>query len=112
MIDDDPIVRETLALLLASLGHSVLEAPHGRAGLETLENGAEVDLVLTDLVMPGISGWDVVKAVKEHWPSLRIGIVSGSYEALIEKREVVDVVITKPVSREILGAALAPFVPK
>jgi CheY-like chemotaxis protein len=63
VIDDELGVRETLVHLLRALGYDVIEAEGGRAGLARLAEGA-VDLVLTDLGMPDVNGWDVARAVK------------------------------------------------
>jgi CheY-like chemotaxis protein len=95
------------ALLLDSLGHTVIEASSGEDGIARLETEESVDLVLTDLGMPGLSGWDVVRAVRERWPSLYIGIISGDHASLAERRAPVDIVIMKPVGRDILKALLA-----
>ncbi len=56
LIDDDARAREVLADMLTSLGHSVVQAAGGREGLARLEAGEAVDLILTDLAMPEMSG--------------------------------------------------------
>ena len=106
LVEDDPGVREVLTQMLASLGHSVLAAAGGREGLARLEAGDFVDLVLTDLKMPGMTGWDVIKTVKTKWPHLPIAIVTGTPELLREERELVELVIEKPVRLEALREAL------
>lgn len=106
LIEDDAGVREVLVQMLASLGHLVLATPGGREGLTRLEAGDSVDLVLTDLKMPGMTGWDVVKRVKARWPHLHVGIITGTPELLREEREPVDFVIQKPVRLEGLRQAL------
>ena len=93
--------------MLASLGHSVLATAGGREGLARLEAGDAVDMVLTDLKMPEMSGWDVVKAVKARWPHLRVGLITGTPELLQEQPEPVDLVITKPVKLKALEEALS-----
>lgn len=98
VIDDDDLVREVLIEMLTSLGHSVLATAGGREGLARLAAGDPVDLVLTDLKMPGMSGWDVVQAVRTQWPSLAVGVITGTPELLAEQREPVDLVIRKPVT--------------
>jgi CheY-like chemotaxis protein len=107
LIDDDPGVREVLAVMLASLGHSVVQAPGGREGLGLLEAGIPVDLVLTDLRMPQMTGWDVVRDVRARWPHVRIGLITGTPEALWERREPVDLVIAKPVTVDGLNEAIS-----
>ena len=74
LIDDDETVLEVIGLMLVAEGHTVLPASSGRDGLARLEAGEVVDLVLTDLRMPGMNGWDVVCAVRSRWPSVRVGI--------------------------------------
>jgi CheY-like chemotaxis protein len=98
LIDDDAAVLEVVALMLASQGHSVVTAGSGPEGLARLSAGEPVDLVLTDLAMPEMSGWDVVRAVRTAWPTIPVGLVTGTPDHLVEQREVVDVLITKPVT--------------
>src|SRR6266852_3291911 len=57
LIDDEPTVLDVIALMLTFDGHTVLTATNGRQGLARLEAGEVVDLVLTDLMMPELSGW-------------------------------------------------------
>ncbi len=106
LVEDDALVREVLIQMLASLGHSVLATGGGREGLARLQAGDSVDLVLTDLKMPDMSGWEVIKAVRTCWPHLRVGVITGTPEALAEGREPVDVVIHKPVRLDVLKEAI------
>ena len=62
----------------------------------------DVDLVLTDLAMPHMTGWDVVRAVKTSWPATPVGLITGTPEHLAEQREVVDALIMKPLTLESL----------
>lgn len=100
-----------MALALESLGYSVLLAASGREGLASLEAGEAVDLVLTDVRMFGMSGWDVVKAVKARWPTLRIGILTATPEPHGEGREAIDLVIAKPIGLEALRDAIGRLFP-
>ncbi len=98
--------------MLRVLGHFVLAAAGGRQGLARLQAGDAVDLVLTDLNMPEMSGWDVIKAVKESWPNLPIGVITGTPEALLRQRgEPLDCVIFKPVSLDGLRKAISQLRP-
>jgi len=99
LIEDDPIVRQTMADLLRAAGHIVTEAIGGAAGLTALTVHS-VDLVLTDLGMPGMSGHDIARAVKAHAPGLPVILVTGwGAEASEESADqgVVDRVLGKPV---------------
>src|SRR5262249_59333691 len=80
VVEDDGKVREVVAAMLAALGHTVLEAPGGLAAITMLEAKSAVDLVLTDLVMPGLSGWDLVKTIRRRWPLVRVAVVTGNHD--------------------------------
>ena len=97
LIDDQPMVLETVALMLSSDGHTVLTASNALAGLRLLEAGEVVDLVLTDLTMPEVSGLELIRRVRARWPRVHVGIVTGSIEKLPADHEPLDVLITKPV---------------
>ena len=108
VVDDEPDVRQVLAELLEQQGHHVVQAADGDEALHRVD--ASVDLVLTDLSMPGMSGWDVARDVKTRWPDLRVGLVTGWAEALEvdpADRSAADFVLTKPVSDDALRTAIA-----
>lgn len=108
LIEVDARVREVLIQMLGSLGHSVLATSGARRGLARLEAGDSVDLVLTDLEMPEVSGWEVVKAVKDRWPHLRVGVITATPEALLQQRgEPLDCAIFKPVTLDALRETLS-----
>jgi hypothetical protein len=73
VVDDEPLVRTTLATLLRTLRHTVLEAADGPGALALL--GTEtVDCVLTDLGMPDMNGWELARAV-----TCSIGVARSSF---------------------------------
>jgi len=105
VVDDDPAVRRVLADLLAEAGYGVVEADGGPAALECC--GAETfDLVLSDLSMPGMSGWDLAAACLERFPDLPVGLITGwgdRLDAAQLARHRVRFVIAKPFeSRDVL----------
>ena len=65
VIDDDPLVRRTLQHLLGRAGYSVDSASDGLQGLDKLPEG-HFDLVMTDIRMPGMDGFTVLKAIREY----------------------------------------------
>jgi CheY-like chemotaxis protein/anti-sigma regulatory factor (Ser/Thr protein kinase) len=77
LIDDDGPIREVIADILREDGHQVEEAGHGRDGLARMRDGASLDLVITDLGMPDVTGWDVIRAAKDQQPPMAIGLVTG-----------------------------------
>ena len=80
LVEDDPVVRHVVRLLLELDGDSVLEAKDGDDALSILERyqGA-VDLLLTDVMMPGLSGAEVCHRVREGRPGLPTLFISGFY---------------------------------
>jgi CheY-like chemotaxis protein len=118
VVDDEPGVRETLVHLLRALGYDVVEADGGRAGLARLAE-ASVDLVLTDLKMPDMNGWEVARAAKAWAPRVPVVLVTGWGEdgpAPGADHSLVAAVLSKPfrvqdivkVLAHALGAAIAP----
>jgi len=110
LVDDEDEVREALAEMLASHGHTVVTAAGADEAFERLEGEANLDLVLTDLVMPGRTGWDVAAHVKARRPLVPVGLITGWGDAADvdeARRAMVDFVVEKPVSIEALRDAVA-----
>lgn len=98
VIDDDPSFRTTVEHLLRKCGHTVAVAESGSAGLALLRQ-TPVDLVLTDLRMPGLTGWDVARLVKAMHPRLPVVLVTGDADAMPPdqpERAWVDAILAKP----------------
>ncbi|MGL4463898.1 MAG: response regulator, partial [Planctomycetia bacterium] len=78
LVEDDPCVRAVAAQSLRSRGYTVVEAIDGRAGLDLLEDGSSnFDLLLTDVVMPRMTGVELAAASASLHPSLKMLFVSG-----------------------------------
>ncbi|HTU00254.1 MAG TPA: ATP-binding protein, partial [Candidatus Sulfotelmatobacter sp.] len=110
VIDDDPLVRETVSTLLRTAGHTVTEASGGTEGIRRLAE-APVDLVLTDLGMPDVTGWDVAREVKARDPRLPVILLTGWGEHAACDQDGsqpgwVDVILSKPVSLDDLLRAV------
>ncbi|MEK7445681.1 MAG: GAF domain-containing protein, partial [candidate division NC10 bacterium] len=107
VIDDEDSVRELVADVLASQGHRVMTACGGREGLERFEAG-QFDLVITDLGMPDITGWDVVRGVRARRPETPVLLVTGWGEVVETPADVrVDGLISKPFDVAKLTAAVS-----
>lgn len=76
LVDDDSAVREVTAEALRELGYEVLEAGSGGAALDLLE-GLNIDLLIIDLAMPGMSGAELAARVRANWPDLPTLFVTG-----------------------------------
>jgi signal transduction histidine kinase len=115
VIDDELPVRTTLAEMLEEQGHSVTQAPGGREGLSYLESNPElVDVVVSDLGMPDMTGWDVARSIQSRWPRLPVGLITGWGETEItrEERSRVNFVITKPFDKRLLRETMLDIRPR
>jgi CheY-like chemotaxis protein len=109
LVDDEDGVRQALAEMLVSQGHTVVGASSGPDALQTLGQDAGIELVITDLVMPTMTGWELADAVKASRPALPVGVVSGwgdVAEAAPATQAAVDFVLSKPLTLEALADAL------
>ena len=113
VIDDEPEVRAVLAEMLTANGHRVCQAGGGREGLEVLTSTQKVDVVLTDLGMPEMRGSDVARAIRDRWPLLPVGLVTGWEESEVtpEERQHVRFVIQKPFDEAAIRQALSAIAP-
>jgi signal transduction histidine kinase/ActR/RegA family two-component response regulator len=77
LVDDEALVRETLAAELTERGWQVQQAAEGAAALQFLQNSPPPDLLISDLAMPGLSGLAVIRAVRRRWPGLPALLLTG-----------------------------------
>ena len=77
VVDDAPGVRMCTADVLAEMGYEVIEAGSGEEALRAIEDGAVPDLLLTDHLMPGMSGSALAREVVSRLPRIRVIVVSG-----------------------------------
>jgi len=77
LVEDEPAVRAVARQILARQGYTVLEAPDGPAALAMVAGGGRVDLILTDVVMPGMSGRTLADQLATRWPGVRVLYMSG-----------------------------------
>ncbi|HET7208718.1 MAG TPA: PAS domain S-box protein [Terriglobales bacterium] len=78
LVEDDSGVRRSACRVLAELGYSVVESSNGPEALEAIQHcGAKIDLLFTDIVMPGMSGVELAERVRQSYPNLRILFMSG-----------------------------------
>jgi len=76
VIEDEPDVRDVLKELLTAEGYVVIEARDGAEGVARCEV-EPVDLVLTDILMPGMSGWDVAAACRDRFPTVPVALITA-----------------------------------
>ncbi len=80
LVDDDPMVAETTVGMLEVLGHRVKVASSGGRALEMLGADTSVDLVITDYAMPGMTGKELARRIRETRPNLPVVLASGYAE--------------------------------
>jgi signal transduction histidine kinase len=102
VVDDSPTLRHANSATLVAAGHEVLEATDGHDALEVLAAHPEIDLVLTDVVMPNLDGYQLVQAIRARPGGDRLPVVMltslddvGSQSRAIEVGA--DDVLTKPI---------------
>jgi two-component system cell cycle sensor histidine kinase/response regulator CckA len=78
VVDDEEGLRTLVCRTLRAEGYGTLEAAHGAEALEVMEKAAEpVDLVVTDVVMPGMDGRELGRRLTQRWPTLPILYISA-----------------------------------
>ena len=108
LVDDDPRLVTVLSDMMRDEGHPVTTATNGEEAL-TLFDPKLHDVVITDLGMPKVNGWEVAERVKQRSPETAVFILTGWGEGVSahESMQFVDRVIAKPVSAEALLEQLA-----
>ncbi|MFO0585638.1 MAG: response regulator [Anaeromyxobacter sp.] len=84
LVDDEAVVRRATERLLARLGYHVTVASSGDEALALVEGGAKVDVVVTDVAMPGMSGTELAHQVRDRRPGTPVLFVSGYAEELMD----------------------------
>jgi len=110
VVEDDEEVRATVSELLRELGYNVLTAKDAGSALPILESGVKVDLLFTDVVMPGtLRSPELARKAKERMPTLAVLFTSGYTENAIVHGGRLDAgvnLLTKPYSRQVLASRI------
>lgn len=105
VVDDDPLVLMNTAAMLEDLGHVVKEAASGSQALHVLRCAEPFDLVITDQLMPGMNGTQLIAAIGRDYPGLPAILATG-YADPTEGEHADDVRLTKPFGQEELSRAI------
>jgi PAS domain S-box-containing protein len=103
-VDDDGLVLTNTVAMLEDLGHTAIGASSGKAALEILHQDNSIDLVVTDQLMPQMTGLQLAAAIKAEWPELPVILASGFAEAPSAARGVER--LAKPFSQRELSEKL------
>ena len=108
VVDDDENVRQSICDLVKAAGYRVTGVASGQEALDLVQK-ASVDLVLTDLMMPGMTGWQLLRAVKSHDSRILVvvftGYISDQGEDILMDRGA-DGYLVKPIDFRRLGTLL------
>ena len=106
VVDDEPTVRMLVTEVLGDLGYTAIEAADGAAGLQVLRSNARVDLLVTDVGLPGLNGRQVADAGRAVRPDLKVLFITGYAENAVLGHGHLDPgmhVLTKPFAMEALA---------
>jgi CheY-like chemotaxis protein len=104
-VDDDPLVLIGTVGMLEDLGHAAIEATSGQAALEVLRSSEEVDVLVTDQAMPGMTGTELIRAARMQRPGLPVILATGYAEPTGIDPEIP--VLKKPYLQQTLAKAIA-----
>lgn len=117
VIDDDPHIRRVLRKAIEREGHSVVEAEDGKVALRRFV-GEPADLVITDIYMPEMDGFEFLMRIRETFPETKLVAMSGG--GVIAANEVLKAasalgavaVIQKPFGLDVVRKILSNFAPQ
>jgi CheY-like chemotaxis protein len=108
VVDDDPIVMSGTAAMLEDLGHCAIEVASAELALQVLGAQDDIDVVITDHAMPGMTGTELAERIRRHWPGLPVVLVSGYTE--LPSEELGFPRLSKPYRQEELARLLVSLV--
>ena len=109
VVEDDADVRAYVVETLGSLGYHVLEAAGANEALQLLDQHQAIDLLLTDVVMPGVNGRRLAEEAKQRHPALKVAFMTGYSRNAIVHQGRLDpgvTLIQKPLTSALLAAAV------
>lgn len=108
VVEDEADIREAISELLQLSGFAVQQAADGQEALQQLREGRVPELIVTDLLMPRLNGWDLLQELKRHpdWSEIPVVVVSAASPSTAT-RVPVEAVLAKPVQRGELVSSVA-----
>ncbi len=109
IVEDDPRIRRLTETRLISLGYACLSVPNAADAMDILQSRTDIDLVFTDLVMPGeMTGYDLACRISDEFPEIGVLITSGFSEGLLRDGKVGPEfpVLGKPYRNDALAEAI------
>ena len=115
LVDDDEKILELMSEIIEDLGHSPVSAKSGKEAFGVLQN-QQIDLTITDIVMPDIDGMQVISHIRSHYPGMKVIAMSGGAKAgpdsylPLAKTLGADLVIEKPFSLDELSSEIEALI--
>jgi CheY-like chemotaxis protein len=113
VIEDEATVRDLVVDLLSELGYRAVEAADGPSGLKLLQSGMHLDLLITDIGLPGLNGRQVVDAARPLRPNLKVLFMTGYAENATIANGLLEPgmeMITKPFAIEALATRIRDMI--
>ena len=113
MVDDEPTVRMLVAEVLGDLNCTAIEAADGPGGLRVLQSDARVDLLITDVGLPGMNGRQVADAARVARPGLKVLFITGYAENAVLSHGHLDPgmhILTKPFALDDLASRIKDLI--
>ena len=114
VVDDEPSVRMLVIEVLEELGHTAIEAADGAAGVKALRSGARIDLLVTDIGLPGgMNGRQVAEAGRAARPGLKVLFITGYAENAVFGKSPIEPgmrVLTKPFAMDVLANRITEMI--
>ncbi len=115
VVDDEPALLELVQETLQDLGYRVLSASNGKQALQILSEKPAINLLFSDVIMPGINGLELAKQAHQQYPDLKILLTSGYTEKAIannNQSQFTANMLTKPYSKDDLAQRLRQVLDK
>jgi CheY-like chemotaxis protein len=110
VVDDEPIVRMLVVDVLQELGYTAIEAEDAQSGLKILQTAGRIDLLITDIGLPGgVNGRHVAEAARNLRPEIKVLFITGYAENAVLSHGRIDTgmhVLTKPFAMEALASRI------
>ena len=113
VVEDDALVRGQIVEELGELGYRTLQAEDGPSGLQVLQSGGRIDLLVTDVGLPGLDGRQVARAARKTRPDLKVLLITGYAQNAVggdlNLEEGMEL-LTKPFTLEVLAARVRTMI--
>ncbi|MDX2452368.1 response regulator [Desulfosarcina sp.] len=114
VVDDDDLIRDVVCLMLSTLGYATIAAQDGIEALVCMKNNDSIHLVLTDINIPQMDGWELARHIKALKPEVPIVAFTGDSPDVILPRlpdSEINQALFKPLRIEVLRGEISTILP-